>query len=243
MRAERSRQRRVGEVLVPGSQHARGQSGVSRVNRHRRPVHVPDDCTSARSKGPVQFGESCIHVRDVLENLHADRAVECRALDRERCGLSFEEPDVVATSAAGARKLKHRGAAVHAHHRAGRTNDLRELKTVEARPAPSVEDSLTEDCPECLANQLAAMHSIVNPVEGLDPPGGIGIELQLAHRPSSPACLPRRAYAISSIPHAIPRNLPVLPWASALWGLVASLAVESVYPSPSRARARGVGLS
>ena len=131
----------------------------------------------------MEFGESCIHVRDVLENLHADRTVECPALDRERCGLSFEEPDVVATSAAGARKLKHRGAAVHAHDGAGRTNDLRELETVEARPASDVEDSVTEDCPECLANQLAAMHSIVDLVEGLDPPGGVGVELQLAHRP------------------------------------------------------------
>ena len=49
----------------------------------------------------MQFGESCIHVRDVLENLNADRAVECPALDRERCGLSFEEPDVVASQRSG----------------------------------------------------------------------------------------------------------------------------------------------
>ena len=67
----------------------------------------------------MQFREGCIRVRDVLENLHADRAVECRAFDRERRGLPFQEPDVVTTSAPGARKLKHRRAAVHAHDGAG----------------------------------------------------------------------------------------------------------------------------
>ena len=128
----------------------------------------------------MQFCESCIHVRDVLENLHADRAVEGAALDRERCGLSFDELDVFAASAAGARKLKHRGAAVHAQYGTGRTNDLRELKTVEARPAANIEDSVIPDCPEGFANQLATMHSIANEVEGLDPPGGVGVELQLA---------------------------------------------------------------
>ena len=65
---------------------------------------------------------------------------------------------------------------------AGGTNDLRELEAVETRPASNVEDSLTGDCPECLANQLAATRGIVDLVEGLDPPGGVGVELQLAHR-------------------------------------------------------------
>jgi hypothetical protein len=57
------------------------------------------------------------------------------------------------------------------------------LKTVKARPASNVEDSVTDDCPERLANQPAATRSILNLVEGLDPPGGIGVELQLAHHP------------------------------------------------------------
>jgi hypothetical protein len=148
----------------------------------------------------VQLGESSIHVRDVLENLDADRAVECPAHDREHCRLSFEEPDVVATSAAGARKLKHRLAAVHAHDRAGRTNDLRKLKTVKARPASNVENSVTDECPERLANQPAATRSILNLVEGLDPPGGIGVELQLAHHPSwpTPAISQQRPYVIET---------------------------------------------
>ena len=178
------RQRRVGEVLVPGSEHARGQSAVLRVNRHRRPVDVTDDCTSARSKGPVQFGNSRIHVRDVLEYLHADRAVECPALDRER----IAPPSSARRSrdgAAGASKLKHWGAVVYAHDGAGRTNDLRELKTVEAwSHASNIEDSVSEDCPECLANQFAATRSIVDLVEDLDPAGEVGVEFQLAHLPT-----------------------------------------------------------
>ncbi len=170
-------------MLVPGRKTRVVKNGVPRLERHSRPVDVPDDHACAGSKRAVKLSEACTDVLDVLEDLYADRAVEGPALNREGCGLAFAELDVVATGTAISCELEHRRAVVNAHHRSGRAYLLRKLEAIEAGSTTDVEEPLARRCGEGLADQPAPADCIADHVERLDAPGSVSIELKLAHRP------------------------------------------------------------
>src|ERR671918_1286509 len=155
-------------MLVPGLQYPVHPSGILGVPGHGGPVDVPNHHVAAGAKGAVNLGQRRGDVRDVLEHLDAERAVEAVARDGERGGVALLEAGVAEALGAAPRHGEHLRALVDARDRPLRPNLIEELARVEAGAAADIEDVVTARGAERLVDELPAPPDVPRPVDDFE---------------------------------------------------------------------------
>jgi hypothetical protein len=109
------------------------------------------------------------------------RAVEARALDRERGRGRLVELGAAAALAAARGRREHRRALVDACHASLRTDRLEQLRRVESWTAADVDHAVAGRASECIAHELAAAQHVARAVHHLELIDDALVEVDLAH--------------------------------------------------------------
>src|SRR5829696_10357684 len=176
---ERSGQDRVGEVTVPGPDHAAHPFGVGGMPRQRRPIDVPDDDAATWPDDAHQLGERGVDIAEVLEDLDGDRAVDGRVAEWELRRLALEQTDVRPVAGLPAGDGEHRRARVHAGDHTVLSDDVEDVNDVEPGPAADVKHLVAGLGSQCFLGERAAPFDVARAVDDLELRRGPFVEIHL----------------------------------------------------------------
>src|SRR5713101_11794 len=138
--AERPREIRVGQMLVPGREHAPHPLGIARMPNDRLPVGVDDERAAAWPQDPAQLPQRRLEIGDVLIHLRCDRDVELAVVERQQGCVTEQKLDPIATARPSERE--HALTDVDSTDTSRCADHVGHFRGHEARPASDVEHAL-----------------------------------------------------------------------------------------------------
>ena len=172
----------MGQVSVPGFQHAPHPGRVAGVPRDRSPVDVPDEDAPSRPHDATELAQSAPDVLHVLEDLDAERSVKASVRQRQGACVALMEGHVRAGRGTSRGDLEHGRAWIDAGDRPRVADLFGKLVDIEARPAADVDDPFSGPGPEGLAYEAPAALHVARRVERLQLGDHLLVEDDLAHR-------------------------------------------------------------
>ena len=161
---------RVGQVLVPGREHAAHPRVVTGAPHDRGPVGVEHGQAALRAQDPVGLGQRPRQVGHVLVDLGGDDDVERRVLERQRGGIAGHEGHRrgVVGQLAGPGQREHALARLQPVHRAHGPSAAAISAASNPGPDADVEHALAGRQPQRLEHQPPLLDDVGGAVGRLD---------------------------------------------------------------------------